>query len=232
MKTLVIPDIHQHIQTADRILHSGSWDHVVLLGDIWDDWDDTWEQAVEAATWLAATVADPHVSWCLGNHDAHYVWPEIYGLRSSGYTYAKALAIQDTINISELAFVLYVATENHLLSHAGIHPAFLSEGTTDYRVALANLQQEAYAALERGTTPALLAAGRDRGGFRTHGGITWLDWGSFRPIPGINQIVGHTNGRTVRERHTETSRNWCLDTNLHNYAVITDGDVEIRRMEW
>ena len=40
--------------------------------------------------------------------------------------------------------------------------------------------------------PELFGAGWDRGGFQRNGGINWVDWNSFAPINGINQIVGHS----------------------------------------
>ena len=55
-----------------------------------------------------------------------------------------------------------------------------------------------------------------------------MDWDELIPIPGLNQLVGHTPASTVRHKDTPTSRNICLDTNLRHYAVFEDGRLEIR----
>ena len=55
-----------------------------------------------------------------------------------------------------------------------------------------------------------------------------MDWDELVPIPGLNQLVGHTPDKSVRHRNTPTSRNICLDTNLRNYAVFEVGKLEIK----
>jgi hypothetical protein len=55
-----------------------------------------------------------------------------------------------------------------------------------------------------------------------------MDWDSLVPIAGINQIVGHTPGRQVREKHTPSSRNYCLDVkNGSVAAILSDGELNI-----
>jgi hypothetical protein len=89
----------------------------------------------------------------------------------------------------------------------------------------------------------LLNVGASRGGYDRVGGPLWLDWSrEFRPVAGLNQIVGHTPARGVlrakclspagAHRQVEltepspwprmtplpqpgpdwSSVNWCLDT--------------------
>jgi hypothetical protein len=55
-----------------------------------------------------------------------------------------------------------------------------------------------------------------------------MDWDSLVPISDINQIVGHTPGRKVREKHTPDSRNYCLDVkNGSVAAILEDGELNI-----
>jgi hypothetical protein len=70
--------------------------------------------------------------------------------------------------------------------------------------------------------------GASRSGDQRIGGINWMDWDELVPIPGLNQLVGHTPDKSVRHRNTPTSRNICLDTNLRNYAVFEVGKLEIK----
>jgi hypothetical protein len=55
-----------------------------------------------------------------------------------------------------------------------------------------------------------------------------MDWDELVPIPGLNQLVGHTPDKSVRHKNTKTSRNICLDTNLRNYAVFNGSRLEIK----
>jgi hypothetical protein len=55
-----------------------------------------------------------------------------------------------------------------------------------------------------------------------------MDWDELVPIPGLNQLVGHTPDKSVRHKNAPTSRNICLDTNLRNYAVFDGGKLEIK----
>ena len=46
---------------------------------------------------------------------------------------------------------------------------------------------------------------------------------SFEPITGIRQIVGHTPGHEVRYKKGDV----CLDTHLHHYGLLEDGELTI-----
>ena len=82
--------------------------------------------------------------------------------------------------------------------------------------------------LNRGEHHGLLGRGVSRSGDQRIGGICWMDWDELVPIPGLNQLVGHTPDKSVRHKNTTTSRNICLDTNLRNYAVFDGGKLEIK----
>ena len=60
------------------------------------------------------------------------------------------------------------------------------------------------------------------------GGLNWMDWSDLAPIPGVNQLVGHTAAETVRHKRTSNTRNICLDTNLNHYAIFEEGTLEIK----
>jgi len=55
-----------------------------------------------------------------------------------------------------------------------------------------------------------------------------MDWDTLIPIPGINQVVGHTPGNIVRKKMTPKSRNYCLDVgNGSVAAILLDGKLKI-----
>lgn len=63
-----------------------------------------------------------------------------------------------------------------------------------------------------------------RGGYAPVPGFLWTDISEFVPIPGINQMFGHTRGSFPRSLKTDTSINYCIDTSLkfklHHVAVV------------
>ena len=70
--------------------------------------------------------------------------------------------------------------------------------------------------------------GEDKVGMQRFGGPLWMDWDSLIPIPGINQIVGHTSDTEVREKSTRRSRNVCLNVKHAEVAgMLCDGRLEI-----
>jgi hypothetical protein len=92
---------------------------------------------------------------------------------------------------------------------------------------------EAMSRVARGKVDPILGMGLDRGGWlQNFGGPLWMDWDSLVPIPGINQIVGHTPGTEVRVKITTKSRNFCLDVeNASVAAMLSDGKVTILKGE-
>lgn len=104
-------------------------------------------------------------------------------------------------------------------------------GKTTRRKAMA--EQEAKVMnvlLTEGTALPWLRAGWARGGDCPVGGLTWLDWNrEFVPIPGLNQIVGHTRrDGEVRHRSTPESDNWCIDSGMQQAVLVRPGNnVEI-----
>ena len=52
MRTLIIPDIHNHTQNADHWLQTQRYDRVVFLGDYFDDFHDTPGDVINTAGWL------------------------------------------------------------------------------------------------------------------------------------------------------------------------------------
>ena len=233
MRTLVIPDIHHKVARATRLLERETWDQAWLLGDIFDDFGDGRASAAKSTEWFRGLLNNPCVHSVLGNHDAHYLYPLVKEIRCSGWTRNKMDAITDILKpVSRFRrqLPLHVWVDDWLLSHGGFHPDFAHpvHGITQHWIN--HLMASALDCLERGEAVPVVNAGVIRGGSQNVGGINWLDWEELVPIPELNQLVGHTHGLRVRYKHTPESQNWCIDTGLRHYALITDGKLDIKEI--
>ena len=215
MRALIIPDLHNHVENAEHWLGVSAAPRVIFLGDYFDDFHDDAFDARRTATWLRHRIETTEDVFLIGNHDAAYMFAEAGGLYCPGFTPEKAEAIRGILERRHWdRFKLVHQEQEWLLSHAGIHPAWIGE------TGVAGILRRCAEAVElawEGEFDPILGAGLDRGGKQRHGGPLWMDWGSLVPVPGINQIVGHTPGREARMKIGPESENHCLD--VHNGAV-------------
>ena len=218
MRTLIIPDLHNQTQNADHWLQSQQYDRVVFLGDYFDNFGDSALEARQTALWLRERMEASNDVFLLGNHDASYLFPDSPELECPGFTRAKSRAIHEMLGPRHWTrLVLAHVEQGWLVSHAGFHPVWMKDPTVEK--ILARCRKAMRLAAKRSIDP-ILGAGEDRGGMQLFGGPLWMDFGSLVPIPGINQIVGHTPGREVRENHGPGSRNYCLDVKNGSVAAI------------
>lgn len=232
--TLVIPDVHENLEFIERIMNR--YGHIrkkVLLGD----WLDSFEYHANPLYHLKTLyeiLDNPDNDIVAGNHDIQYLFPKVKALGSSGWRQKNLDVLQETLSeehrIKWTKLHKWVRTKGKtwLLSHAGFHPTKIEHpvfGVTEQYIEL--LTSGAIEQLRLGQMSHLVAPGWRRGGHRDEiGGVTWLDWRDFKPVAGINQIVGHTHGNLVREFRTEDSENYCLDTGQRHVAIIEpDGKV-------
>jgi hypothetical protein len=116
-----------------------------------------------------------------------------------------------------------------LVTHAGLHTFWLENvQLSKYREFIDTICADAWDCLNRGEHHFLLGSGVSRSGDQSVGGLNWMDWDELVPIPGLNQLTGHTPSTSVRYKNVPTSRNICLDTGLRQYAVFEDGQLEIK----
>lgn len=206
MRTLILSDIHQRIHRAQAIIESVPHDKVVLLGDYFDNYQERVEQTEATAVWLKEYILpNPKIVPLIGNHDNPYFFRGNPNLQCSGFTVEKNVLISKHLSEEDVAkFKLYHIDQGHVLSHAGLtNPLWktLTRGLfeNDTRPKLEQFDEvvsccatQAIAEAKNDGNPELLAAGWDRGGYQRHGGINWVDWRTFAPINGVNQIVGHS----------------------------------------
>jgi len=249
MRTIIISDIHNRIYWIEEALSSPllqPYDRVVFLGDYFDDYGDTPDDAYMSAKWLKQSLKMPNRVHLYGTHDLWYRFPSNPYIGASGNTEEKYYAIQRVLTPEDWNLLkLYHYEQNYLMTHAGVHSYLISEYVFRNRnifsryIADNNLQlgtqniidkivkpatEEALDRVSKGFIDPWLSAGFSRGGLQPVGGIIWLDWNEeFEPVPGLNQIIGHTEHKYPQEKITENSNNYDLDTRSHHMGILENG---------
>jgi len=226
MRTLIIPDIHNHTENAEHWLRGQRYDRVVFLGDYFDDFNDTPRDATNTARWLRGRMDATADIFLLGNHDAAYLFNGLPELACAGFTPMKSRAIHEVLGPRHWRRLQLAHFEQGwLMSHAGFHPVWVQEPDVEKILGRCG---KAMKLSERGVADPILGAGRDRGGLLRFGGPLWMDFDTFVPIPGIHQLVGHTPGNAVREKSAAGSSNCCIDVrNASVAALVCDGKLTI-----
>ena len=220
-KVLVVPDIHTNHTKAQRIIDFVGADKVVFLGDYFDTFHDNPSQNFNTAIWVGERIKEhPEDEFLIGNHDMQYVWNMEY---CSGYTTEKHAAVQSTglVPLFREKLKLFTIADGAMISHAG-----LTQPLAPYKFTynwLIHECAEAFENFKQGETHWTVKPGVDRGGYAQYGGLTWCDWNSFKLIPSITQICGHTKSYLPRMYKD----NYCIDTALLHYAVIQNSKVSI-----
>lgn len=130
--TYVFGDIHQKVERVERFLSRHKPNRVIWLGDYFDDFGDTPEQAGRMARYLKHLIdARPQDTFLLGNHDISYLLgdecKEFDQFHSYGYTHDKNKQIQRHFPRDYWRKLkLYHVQDNVVFSHAGMHGNFSS----------------------------------------------------------------------------------------------------------
>lgn len=247
MKTLIVGDIHNKIDKAEKIVQSIPHDHVYFLGDYYDNFGDDWYAAKEVSKWLKWSLEQPNRTHLIGNHDVPYINPQCK-MGKYGWDTGKQKAV-DQIMPKEYwrKMKFHAWVDGWLLSHAGIHRSYfqniLNTGVKleDLPSWLDEQSQGAWEAIDASGWHWYFAQGESRGGHNRFGGLLWLDFISeFSPILGLNQIVGHTRhladciqddglsyGKQFYAIDTMESLNYCIDNGLWCNAILEDGKVTV-----
>lgn len=249
---LIIPDIHQNLDRLNQILASEdakSAKEIIFLGDYFDSFDYDF-YTPEMCKFLNKNIDNDRYTFLIGNHDAHYL-TKVKQYVCSGWSFQKQSIVDVTLDKAFLRKIKpfkyeKIAGKHFLFSHAGLHPSFtpfcfdeMLKGSSGYSIVETEPVKEWFLYKEREIKDSIfmneynvwLGAGKDRGGWEIHGGVTWMDWCSFREIEFLNQIVGHsTHSRPQSYNTPQGDINLNLDTNLKHYAKIDLDTAEVEVM--
>lgn len=223
-------------------------DKIIFLGDYFDSKHPSLaELAGETAEWLHASLAHEDRIHLIGNHDLPYLITCTKGSKFSdvhprywcpGFSFEKLRSIREHItdeDIGKLKAAHYEA--DFLFTHAGlleIHiPNSLEhyDGSDDgeriasyinseYQELVVNkkLYDRVYPVFQYGA----------RMGEPTPGGVIWTDLNEeFEPVPGLNQIIGHTPMTYMRTITDVGSVNHAVDTANNHVYLLTEGSTDL-----
>lgn len=131
MRWLIIPDIHDKIRRANQIIEREPHEHLLLMGDFFDDFQTGVTDAADTAKRVKEWLNAPNTTCLLGNHDMSYGWGrQNRRLICAGYDAAKWITINGIVTSRDWQrFKLHTWLEGDerpwLVSHAGIHPCWL-----------------------------------------------------------------------------------------------------------
>lgn len=211
-------------------MDSERWDRCIFLGDCLDDFGDSPDIARNTARWMRKTLHRKGVTMLLGNHDIPYMTNSKWHTVCPGWTPEKHISVNEVLKPHHWnRFKLWTWCQGWLLSHAGF--SIYEDWTPQaHGMALADIRSlcDGPDSVKPRTTHTT-AIGRARGGMNEIGGILWKDWDyEFRPIEGVNQLVGHTpHGEPQAKKATDGTLSVCLDTHTNHYAIIENGELEI-----
>ena len=129
-RVLVIPDVHLKPWIFDEAekLDKNSYEYIVVLGDLVDDWGKGNDLgAYEETLNRAAEFGKEHGEslWCYGNHDVSYLWDAM----ESGYSVQARITVIEGITklerILEDRYKFVHRIDNVLFSHAGVTETFV-----------------------------------------------------------------------------------------------------------
>lgn len=236
-RTLIISDIHLRWKLVDNIINKESPDEIIFLGDYFDDFGDTPIKNLVMAEWLVHSLEQPNRIHLMGNHDIMYGARD-RNYRCSGYNEDKEYLINTVMTRDHWKqFKMYYWLDDILCSHAGVHVHFHKQNSVNGRDLKTWLEQESKLALHnaferRPQIHEMFNAGYSRGGIQLYGGIVWCDFDEFKGIPGVKQIFGHTPQSIPTWKNYDedglTSENLCLDTHNRDYAIYSNGELEIK----
>ena len=232
MNSLIISDIHDKFEIAEKIIQKENPNQVIFLGDYFDSIRGTAQDAVNTAKWLVKSLKIKNRIHMVGNHDLSYM-TDNPKLKCSGYSQAK----YDLINYESVPWtnlkLYHWLDDRWLCTHAGLSDSFVKQYRSKNSNSIQQVLDISKKDLEHiddfGYGHAFFQVGTFRGGSSMVGGPLWCDYDEFVPVPGINQIFGHTRSSLVRHECANDSEHYCLDTGLDHYAIYQNGTMQIMR---
>lgn len=200
---IIIPDIHGREFWRKAVNELPKDAHVVFLGDCLDPYENEWIYWTDAFKGLLDVIEFKkahfeQVTLLFGNHDLHYLFPELKGTRYNEYKEDVIRAtFEKNLDCFQMAVEYVVGAKRYLFSHAGVHPEWVRKHS-DLFGSADTITAETFNRLM--FTDEFVAALCDvsalRGGWSRVGGMIWADMDEFVGMK-VNesemyQICGHT----------------------------------------
>lgn len=203
---IIIPDIHGREFWRKAIKEFPKDAHVVFLGDYLDPYENEWIYWTDAFKGLLDVIEFKkahfeQVTLLFGNHDLHYLFPELKGTRYNEYKADVIRAtFEENLDCFQMTVEHVVGGKRYLFSHAGVHPEWVRKHP-DLFGSVDKITAETFNRLM--FTDEFVAALCDvsalRGGWSRVGSMIWADMDEFVGTK-VNesetcQICGHTKCR-------------------------------------
>lgn len=203
MKYTFVGDIHGKVEQVERALDTEG--QIIFVGDFLDSRDRSlWDQE-KCLSLVCDAIKLGKARAIFGNHELSYLFPQH---RCSGWNAGAQTMMGMYANKIEYLFEPIIKIENWLITHAGITKKLHLHYGEPGIESLFNFIKNDFLIL---SSPVHFV-GRARGGLSPFSGIFWCDFHSeFVPIPGINQIFGHTRNKGIQMLRVENSENYGID---------------------
>lgn len=233
MRIVIVGDVHGRKEPFLKVLkRAGAIDEngvriegvkVIQLGDLLDL--GYMNAEADFYEW-----AKPYIDvQCVGNHELPAFAPNAEAVAFNGWADrdrdAEILVKRD---FREGRFVAAAHVGDWLLTHAGLHPMFMQEGSRLANLDTAEQISEALNGMFINSPDHMIfnAIGAQRGGRALYGGIFWNDItdlvDSYQSFADVPQICGHSSYCTTGEQVPGLL--WCIDTRGGCAALVTDDD--------
>lgn len=217
---IIIPDIHGRDFWRRAVAQRKEEDMVVFLGDYLDPYENEWIYWSDAYKGLLDIIAlkrehTEKVVLLLGNHDLHYLFPNLRGSRYNEYQAEKIReTFEDNMDCFQMAAECMIDERRYLFTHAGVNKAWVQK-YADVFGPLDKLTADTFNSLlfKDAFVEALGDVSFLRWGSAPAGSMVWADveefeWSEAR-LPDVIQVFGHTlqdNGPRVIDHSV-----YCLD---------------------
>ncbi len=224
MKTLIVGDIHNKHKKIEPLL--SKWDgNIILVGDYFDDFYDTVDDAISTALWLKESLTKSNRIHLMGNHDFHYMLPLYSDVYCSGYREDKHKSIKSILNKDDWDKIKYLHVQNNYwISHAGITKNWFSHPVKGFDLdsvnSILNRAIDCVNCLNYSEIQPIYAADFYRGGRYQKGGILWNDWRNIDLIEGVTQIVGHTPSDRIQIKTDGNTYAYNVDCWFEEFLVL------------
>ena len=232
-KIIIIPDLHGREFWRGAVKGMDQDTHVVFLGDYLDPYEDDWIYWSDAFKAFGEIIAfkEAHpeqVTLLLGNHDLHYLYPELRGSRYNEYQEGKIRrTLEEHLDSFRMAAEFSLAGKRYLFTHAGVHSDWVRRHSSLFGP-LEKVSAETFNRMM--FSPEFVQALSDvswrRGGSAASGSMVWADMDEYElsvPIaPDVIQICGHT--RLSGGKPKELNQVICLDCQ-RAFTLAADGTI-------